>query len=344
MAGGVAAVTRGQSFLVRLPLSTGDVLWVGEEAVGDVKRRLLGFQAELDRVLFIRDPSPDRSQTTSLRQLSLLWPRWVIIDTWQHYLRLHGITDTAGAGRQGTLLGEIADLAREFEAAITISHHNQKSASGDAVGAYRDSTAIGATVDMIVAMSRGARARERRLTPYGRWPQDPLTIEWVSDGTYQIVRDAEVAVESSPASPCPPLTERVLLYLRRLEPQGRWPPARELARALESDGRQYGRLRSALDELRESGLVETGPPPDAAGRRNGYRLTTDGRARADAVRQAGDSPVAAHGARDGAERAARDGGGGGSRFRGSGLGMPRKRNAPTVSRDIRELTPQRHED
>ena len=129
-----------------------------------MKRRLLGFQAELDRVLFIRDPSPDRSQTTSLRQLSLLWPRWVIIDTWQHYLRLHGITDTAGAGRQGTLLGEIADLAREFEAAITISHHNQKSASGDAVGAYRDSTAIGATVDMIVAMK--SRREGSGATPH----------------------------------------------------------------------------------------------------------------------------------------------------------------------------------
>ena len=55
----VASVTRGRRFL-GVPLTAGDVLWIGEELPGDVKARLTRADADLDRVLFIRSPSPAR--------------------------------------------------------------------------------------------------------------------------------------------------------------------------------------------------------------------------------------------------------------------------------------------
>ena len=53
----VAAVTRGHSFL-GMPTVAGDVLWVGEEAVGDVKTRLSQWDADLGRVYFTWRPEP----------------------------------------------------------------------------------------------------------------------------------------------------------------------------------------------------------------------------------------------------------------------------------------------
>ena len=120
----VAAVTRGQPFLDR-PTVCGHVLWVGEEPVEDLKGKLQQLDADLDRVLFIRELQPDPEHNASLRKLlQLLRPVWVIIDTWQHYLWRHQVTDTAGPGTQGALLSEVVDLARESAAAVTVSHHN----------------------------------------------------------------------------------------------------------------------------------------------------------------------------------------------------------------------------
>ena len=33
---------------------------------------------------------------------------WVIVDTWSHYLRVHRVKDTSGAGERGLLIGDLA--------------------------------------------------------------------------------------------------------------------------------------------------------------------------------------------------------------------------------------------
>ena len=64
----VAAVTRGRPFL-GMPTLAGDVLWVGEETVADVKVRLSQWDAALERVYFVGRPSPDPAHEASLRRL-----------------------------------------------------------------------------------------------------------------------------------------------------------------------------------------------------------------------------------------------------------------------------------
>ena len=146
----VAAVTRGLPFLEQ-PTISGRVLWVGEKAVGDVKGQLLEAEADLEQVFFIRQLNPKPQHSSSLQGfVALLRPVWVIIDTWQHHLKAHRVTDTAGPGEQGLLLGDVVDLAQEYDAAITVSHHNAKNRDE-----YRDSTALGAAVDMLVSLSVG---------------------------------------------------------------------------------------------------------------------------------------------------------------------------------------------
>ena len=155
-----------------MPTLVGDVLWVGEETVGDAKGAAAAVGTRTSNAC---TSSGVRIRTPRTRLRCGVWsgglrPVWVVLDTWSHYLQLHRVKDTAGPGEQGLLIGDIVNLAREFGSAFAISHHNRKNPSptaesGDTEGEYRDSTATGAAVDMIVSVSRGRALRSRRLTP-----------------------------------------------------------------------------------------------------------------------------------------------------------------------------------
>ncbi len=283
----VAAVTRGLPFLEQ-PTISGRVLWVGEEAVGDVKGQLLEAEADLDRVFFIRGPNPNPRDASSLpRLVALLSPVWVIIDTWQHYLRTHRVTDTAGPGVQSLLLGDIVDLAQRSEAAITVSHHNAKNRNE-----YRDSTALGAGADMIVSLGRGhgEASTVRRLDPTGRWHLDPVDIRWTRGVGYEVIEDPD-AEGSSPRSPAVPIDERVLLHLLDLGPDVR-PSARVLAGALQCQGRRYKGLSAALERLVADGAVDHAQRAGTTSRHDrGYVLTPTGTLRAESLREDSDSEV-----------------------------------------------------
>ena len=141
-----AKVTRGSRFL-GVALTKGDLLWIGEEAAGDIKARLNRHGANLDRVYYIWSPSPVREDGSSLQALvARIRPRWLVIDTWDHYVTAHRAAATARRVDQRLLLLHIRDLARQYDMAVTISHHNQKTARRDALGEYRGPTAIGANV------------------------------------------------------------------------------------------------------------------------------------------------------------------------------------------------------
>ncbi len=297
----VAAVTRGRPFL-GAPTVSGDVLWIGEEDASDIKSRLLQWDADLDRVYFIRRPSVDPEHESSLRRLvARLRPVWVIVDTWSHYLKVHRVKDTSGAGEQGLLIGDVVDIARDCRAAVAISHHNRKNPSataesGDGEGEYRDSTAIGAAVDMIVSVSRGKTPRARRLTPSGRWQEDPLTVVLNPGAGYELAPHLDDdAPSSSRLAPSRPLAERVLLHLLRCDPAAR-PAARTLADALDCSGRRYQDLRAALDELLDAGSIDRGQRPSTAKRsEQGYALTAEGRSSAEHLRDGCVSAVSTNG-------------------------------------------------
>lgn len=201
------------------------MLWVGEEAVGDVKGQLLEAGANLDRMFFIRGLNPSPEHEASLPKLvPLLRPVWVIIDTWKHYLHVNRVTDTTGPGEPGLLLGDVADLAQQFDVATTVSHHNTKNRPE-----YRDSTALGAIADMIVSLDRGDAPTVRRLRPSGRWHLDPVDIRWTRGVGYEVVNDAECAEPSGGRSSAESVEDRVLQHLLELDPDARpsleyWPP------------------------------------------------------------------------------------------------------------------------
>ena len=283
----VAAVTRGVPFLEQSTIA-GRVLWVGEEAVGDLKGQLFEVNADLDRVFFIRRLNPKTEHEASLPQLvALLRPVWVIIDTWQHYLKAHRVTDTAGPGEQGLLLGDVVDLAQEYEAAITVSHHNAKNRPN----AYRDSTALGAVADMIVSLGRGETPTARRLQPSGRWHLDPVDIRWNHGVGYEVVEEAEQAEPSSRRTPVGQIDDRVLLHLLELGPEAR-PSARVLAAAVRCQGRRYVELSAALEQLVADGFVDYAQRPGTTSSRDrGYVLLPRGRSRTEALRETPDSRV-----------------------------------------------------
>lgn len=52
-----------------MPTLASDMLWVGEETVGDVKLRLSQWDADLERVYFVERPNPDPAHEASLRRL-----------------------------------------------------------------------------------------------------------------------------------------------------------------------------------------------------------------------------------------------------------------------------------
>ena len=286
----VAAVTQGRAFL-GVPLAAGDVLWVGEEAAADVKGRLTRDGADLDRVLFIRSPSPDQQEEGSLPQLVARFrPRWLVIDTWTHYLTsVQRTGGSAGPVEQARRLGEVVDLSREYGTAATISHHNQKHAPrGGALGAYLGSAAIGAAVDMLVSLTPGRTARTRRLTPYGRWQQQAVTIKWSPDRGYRVLGAPQATRLPSPDRALP-LKDRLSLLLLQVGSDAR-PPARVLAAALGSGGSRYQEFKEVLDELVASELIDHRRRPATTARHmGGYALTPAGRARAESVRETGAS-------------------------------------------------------
>ncbi len=215
---------------------------------------------------------------------------WVILDTWSRYLKVHRVRDIAGAGEQGLLIGDVMDVAREFDTAVAVLHHNRKNPSaaaesGDGEGEYRDSTAIGAAVDMIVSVSRGTSPTARRLTPSGRWRQEPLTIVLEPGVGFALAPDLEEPEQPETTAPPRTLTDRVLLHLLRCDPQAR-PHARTLAVALDCAGRRYQDLRAALDDLLDAGHIDHDERPGAASwRERGYALTSEGRVRAETLRE-----------------------------------------------------------
>ena len=290
----VAAVTRGRRFL-EAPLTAGDVLWIGEELPGDVKRRLTRDGADLKRVLFIRSPSPDRDNASSLPNLLARFrPRWVIIDTWAHYLNVRRLSINARVVEQARLLSDIVDLARQYGIAFTISHHDRKSTFGDTLGAFLGPTAIGALVDMLVSLSFGPTPRARRLISYGRWRQRDITVELSPTGGYRVLKEPDGELPTPP-DPSLTLTDRLLLHLLQTGSAAR-PPARELAVALNSGGGRYQALRAVLVELAASKLIDRDRRPGTPGRHmQGYALTQAGRARAETIRDAGGSRVPSSG-------------------------------------------------
>lgn len=169
---GTAAVTTGRPFLGSPP-ATGRVLYVGlEEHVADVARGLQEFQAFPEAVFImdrVRDPFDDLEAATADTE-----PALVVIDTLSALVESLGL-DPGSSSDWTPVMARLTRLARDQAVAVLLLHHGTKKD-----GKYRDSTAIGAGVDVILEMSEGAESSMRTVKARARWPVDDFGLRLVN--------------------------------------------------------------------------------------------------------------------------------------------------------------------
>ncbi len=158
-----------------------DVLVMGlEEYVGDLVRRLAQFGADPDRVHIV-DRFPPGTDTVPKRlalvreHVEAVRPALVIIDTLIAYSE-GAISDTSAAAQMQPIVQGLSRLAHELGVAVITMHHARK-----ADGKYRDSSAIGGAVDVIVEIfspDEAGDATLRRIRARGRVPTENFDVRF----------------------------------------------------------------------------------------------------------------------------------------------------------------------
>lgn len=167
---GAAAVSTGGKFLGESAVE-GDVLYLAlDESAGDAARRMVRFGVNGERIHLA-----DRvvgSPGDHLRQLvEATGPVLVVVDTLARFAA-EAVTDAYRSTEWDRLLGSVCLTARDHDAAIILLGHAKKSD-----GKYRDSTAIGASVDVILEMDEGSDGQQvRNIEARGRWPVSPFAV------------------------------------------------------------------------------------------------------------------------------------------------------------------------
>ncbi len=172
--GAVAAVSNGSGFLGGQTESA-RVLYVAlEDHPGDVVRRLQAFGANPDNVFILdRVGSPLSDLRTAVARVQ---PALTIVDTLPALVESLDL-EPANATQWTPVMMGLTRIARDSETALVILHHAAKSGTG-----YRDSSAIGASVDMILTLEESkSDTTARKVTPRGRWHVDAFTLRLEGD-------------------------------------------------------------------------------------------------------------------------------------------------------------------
>jgi 5S rRNA maturation endonuclease (ribonuclease M5) len=188
-----AAVSAGRAFLGEAT-QAGPVLWLGlEEHENDVANRLDNFEADAERIfLLLRLGETWDDLQAAIVQVE---PVLLVIDTLAAFAQ-GDIDDASSAASWTRVMSHITRMARDTNVAILILHHARKSDDK-----YRDSTAIGANVDVIIEMKPDGDSPVRKLASKGRWLRNEISLE-LHDGEFQLLAGQET------------LEARVLDYVR----------------------------------------------------------------------------------------------------------------------------------
>jgi len=183
----VAAVTRGALFLGER-CAPGKVLWVSadQEHASEITQRAVRFGADPDlfHVLWPREGFADL-----MKAFEQTFPVAVVIDTLANFVR---VEDPHSSGEWPRVLMPLLRTARDLQCAVVLSHHAVKGADGG----YRDSTAIGATVDLILELRPDTTNLARRnVTAIGRWPVSGFAVELIGD-RYELIQGAELSLDA----------------------------------------------------------------------------------------------------------------------------------------------------
>lgn len=166
--GMLAAVSSGGEFFGEV-CRIGTVLLIGlEEHVGDIARTLQAFGADPHRVMIVEPDALRGDDPIGVieRIVEHVEPDLVVIDTLAALTALlDSVPDAGDAGRWTAIMSRLTGLARATDAAVVILHHARKKD-----GRYRDSSAIGGGVDMILEVQE--KGDDRKVSGRGRWPFD----------------------------------------------------------------------------------------------------------------------------------------------------------------------------
>ncbi|MBI4539484.1 MAG: AAA family ATPase [Gemmatimonadetes bacterium] len=199
VAAAAAAVTQGEAFLGELcPQGNVLMIWL-EEHRDDLAEKIVRFGGDpklvffLDSLVDLRNPIPEIE-----REIKVTSPILVVIDSLSELGR-EAVKDPWAGIPWTRLLSPLNDAARTGPA-IVILHHTRKSD-----GKYRDSSAIGAAVDLILEMSTvSGDRRAREIKAQGRFRLDDYTIRLEEDGNrYLLVGGEEIE-----------LLARIFVYVR----------------------------------------------------------------------------------------------------------------------------------
>jgi AAA domain len=143
----------------------------------DVVRTLARFRAAGDRTWLIVEWAGDPLRQIR-RAVTETGSRVVVIDSLAALaLAAGGMPESGDAAVWGRLLAPVLALARETDVAVVLLHHARRSD-----GRYRDSSAIGASVDAIIEMSEvEGDPAARRIRTRARWHVPEHTVRLIGD-------------------------------------------------------------------------------------------------------------------------------------------------------------------
>lgn len=171
----LAAVSSGGEFLGDV-CHSGTALLIGlEEHVGDIARSLRDFGADPHRVMIVEPEAIRGDDPIGMIEkiTEHVEPDLVVIDTLAALTaHLDSVPDAGDAGRWTAIMSRLTGLARVSDAAVVILHHGRRSD-----GRYRDSSAIGGGVDMILEVQE-RKDGSRKVTGRGRWAFDDFVYSF----------------------------------------------------------------------------------------------------------------------------------------------------------------------
>lgn len=173
----VAGVSNGSSFL-GAPTKVGTALWATEEHVGDVARRLRDFGANPDRVHIMLWGSDALVEIRA--EVERLRPALVVLDTLAAVAE-NVAPESGSASQWAAIMRPLVRIARDFDCALLILHHSRRTD-----GQYRDSSEIGAAVDVIAEVSGAVTGNVRKIAYRGRYGRGSFTVELVGR-EYQLI-------------------------------------------------------------------------------------------------------------------------------------------------------------
>lgn len=240
LAGGAAAAVSTGGPWLDSSVSKGLVLYLTlDESYRDTARRLVAFGADVGRVVLLdRLVNPWDPVANLEAAAEATNPDLIVVDTLSEFVRDLQLK-SGNAAAWTPVVGGISRLARGRDAGLLLLHHTKKSGAE-----YRDSSAIGASVDVIMIMTEGSSPEVRKLAVRGRVPVEGFSARREGDP-----HDPDGGASWNLSEAMLPLEERILLQVQRH-------PGSSTRDVRKNVGGRTEAIHELLGELLEQGVLE----------------------------------------------------------------------------------------